>query len=143
MKVLKAIIFAATTAASFYTQSAAAESYRIYCNTLVRLTATTPSWATNQVISKTFTTLNYSFMRDADFAGSDFNQVFRDIQVPSEADALHAAFTALCEPQQKNLIDTLYGMKIPLSASVSQCGYVYLGTNFKVANCRVNYVRVP
>lgn len=136
MKMVKMLILALLGLVTLQGGNAQAGQYRIYCNTLARSQAVTNSWATNQAVSGVMTSLNYSLIRDADFAGSDFNQVFADIQAPIDPEALRIAFVSLCEPQLKSLISGLHNLKVPLTSNVHQCAYAYQGSTLKAQGCK-------
>lgn len=115
--------------AALISHSAHADSFTLYCNTLVQLKAVTPSWVSNQAVESGLKSIGYSMIRDSDFRGSDFKQVSAQVSAPNAVEALRIAITSLCRNERIRLEDALLsrfgGGRIPLDASIYQCGYVY------------------
>lgn len=115
--------------AALFSQNALADSFTLYCNTLVQLKAVTPSWVTNQAVEAGLKSMGYSTIRDSDFRGSDFKQVSVQISAPNPVEALRIAITSVCKNERIRLEDSLLSRfgagRIPLDATIYQCGYVY------------------
>lgn len=107
-----------------------------YCNTLIVMNKTTPSWgAEHGLLSQRMQQNGYSLVRDADGRGSDGKfQLSGKAQNTVAAIELGLQACNLERSRMKNVLADLGG-KVPASVTIHQCAYAFEDSVYKSIVC--------